>query len=172
MGDTSGMFEFSIAIFGLIILAIAVYLLLEKRRKKEVRKKFKIFSENFKSKKMKMRTVPRITVPESLDVMLTFTCESFRGLKAHVLDLSLSGVCVKPDFSLKKFPMHTSISDTEVNTPVNTFIIKGMKTVRIERQMEKRLIAFQIDKIDEDQFDRLKKFIAYLDEFLKNKDEE
>ena len=117
-----------------------------------------------------MRTVPRIAVPDSLDVALVFTGNEYEGLKAHAVDMSLSGFCVKPDFSMKKLPLHTLLTDTRVVTPASTFTVKAMKTVRIEQHQEKRLIAFHIEKIAEDQFDSLKKFMAYLDEFLKNKD--
>lgn len=169
MNNAAGVLEFSLTIGGLIILLIVVHLFLEKKRKKDTGKKFKVFSEDFKLGGKKMRTVPRIAVPDSLDVVLIFPGGDSGGLKAHAVDMSLSGFCVKPDFSLKKFPMKTLSTNIQVVTPLNTFVIKEMKTVRIERRLGKRLIAFHIEKIAEDQFDSLKKFMAYLDEFLEQR---
>ena len=170
MSSATGGLEFSIAIVMLIFLGLVLYFFLEKKRKKDTSKKFRIFSENIRLTKKGVRTVPRIAVPDSLDVELVFTGNQYKGLKAHVVDMSLSGFCVKPDFSMKKLPLHTLLTDTRVVTPVSTFTVKAMKTVRIEQHKEKRLIAFHIEKIAEDQFDSLKKFMAYLDKFLKNKD--
>jgi hypothetical protein len=116
--------------------------------------------------------VPRVVVPDSLEVILTLTDNEYFGLKAVVMDMSLSGFSAKPDFPLKRLPLDTIVKNVLVVTPINTFVVKEMQTVRIDHQIDKRLMAFHIEKIDEDQFDNLKQFIAHLDEFLKKKKEE
>jgi hypothetical protein len=172
MGNVSGVLEFSIAIIIAIILVITVYQITEKKKKKEIKKKFRNFSESYKISKKNLRAVPRIVLPSALEAILTFTDDDYFGLKAFVNDMSLSGFSVKPDFPLKRLPVNTVIKNTLVVTPINTFVVKEMKSVRIDHQIDKRLMAFYIQSIDEDQFDNLKQFIAYLDEFLKKKKEE
>jgi hypothetical protein len=172
MNQTAGVIEFSIAIIALIIIVSIIYLILERRKKKKVSKRFRKFTENHKAAKENLRAVPRVTVPRLLEVVLTLTDNEYFGLKAHALDMSLSGFSVKPEFPLKKLPLNTTVKNVLVITPINTFAIKEMKTVRIDHQVDRRLMAFHIEKIDEDQFESLKQFMAYLDEFLRKKHEE
>ena len=172
MNNVSGVMQFSIGIIALNVLVTFIYIILEKRKKKNVTRKFKKFSENQEMTRKNLRTVPRVTVPGSLEVILTLTEDNYSGLKARALDLSLSGFSVKPDFPLRKLPLNAIIKNVSVITPINTFVIKEMKTVRIDHQIEKRLMAFHIEHIDEDQFEYLRQFMAYLDKFLQKKNEE
>lgn len=167
MSNTTAVLAFSIGILVLIIIVSIVYVILENKKKKKVRKSFRNFSQDYKVSKKNMRAVPRVSVPEPLDVTLTLTDNDYFGLKARALDISLSGFSVKPDFPLKKLPLNLVVNNVLVVTPINTFVIKEMRTVRIDHQIEKRLMAFHILNIDEDQFDNLKQFMAYLDEFMK-----
>jgi hypothetical protein len=164
--------QFSIGIIALIVIVTFIYTLLEKRKKKNVTRRFREFSEDHKISRKNLRAVPRVTVPRDLEVTLTLTDNEYSGLKAHALDLSLSGFSVRPDFPLRKLPLNAIIKNVLVITPINTFAIKEMKTVRIDHQIEKRLMALHIENIDEDQFENLQQFMAYLDEFLRKKDEE
>lgn len=172
MGDVRGILEFSIAIIVVIVVISIIYRLVEKKRRIDVRKKFRSFSDRHPVTQKNLRAVPRVVVPESLDVLLTLTDTEYYGLKAYAIDMSLSGFSAKPDFPLKRLPVETVLTDVLVVTPINTFVIKEMKTVRIDHQIDKRLIAFHIEKVDEDQFENLKQFMAHLDEFLKKKKEE
>jgi hypothetical protein len=86
--------------------------------------------------------------------------------------MSYSGIAVKPDFPLKKLPLNVVIKNVLVVTPINTFVVREMRTVRIDHQVDKRLLAYHIEKIDGDQFENLKTFIAYLDKFLKEEENE
>lgn len=161
----------SVFIFALIIIivvvgVIIVYQVLESRKKKAMQQKFRSFSDNYKISKKNLRAVPRAIIPSSLDVILTLTDDEFFGLKARALDISLSGFSVKPEFPLKKLPLDATIKNVLVVTPINTFVIKEMKPVRIDHHIDKRIMAFHILKIDEDQFENLKQFINYLDEFM------
>jgi len=172
MNNIPGVMKFSIGFVALIVMVTIVYIMLEKIKKKNVTGKFRKFSENHKVSKKNLRAVPRVRVPRSLEVILTLTENEYHGLKARALDLSLSGFSVKPDFPLRKLPLDAIIKNVLVITPINTFVIKEMRTVRIDHQIEKRLMAFHIENVDEDQFENLQQFMAYLDEFLRKKNEE
>lgn len=172
MNNAAGVIQFSIAIFVMIIIVTTIYILLEKRKKKNTTQRFRKFSEDHKVNKKNLRAVPRVTIPSVLEVILSLTENDYSGLNARILDMSLSGFSVKPDFPLKKLPLNAIIKNVIVTTPINTFVIKEMKTVRIDHQIERRLMAFHIVNIDEDQFEKLQQFMVYLDEFLRKKNDE
>jgi hypothetical protein len=171
MNNVPGVMQFSIGIIALVVTVTIIYIILEKIKKKNVTGKFRKFSENHKLNRKNLRAVPRVRVPRSLEVILTLTENEYFGLKARVLDLSLSGFSVRPDFPLRKLPLNAVLKNVLVITPINTFVIKEMKTIRIDHQIERRLMAFHIENVDEDQFENLQQFMAYLDEFLRKKDE-
>jgi c-di-GMP-binding flagellar brake protein YcgR/cbb3-type cytochrome oxidase subunit 3 len=172
MNNVSGVLQFSMGIIALIVFVTIIYFILEKRKKKNITRRFRKFSEDHKVSRKNLRAVPRVTVPGDLEVILTLTDNAYSGLKARALDLSLSGFSVKPDFPLRKLPLNAVIKNVVVTTPINQFVIKEMRTVRIDHQIEKRLMAFHIENVDEDQFEHLQQFMAYLDEFLRKKSEE
>lgn len=163
----SGIFEFIVFLAVGVILIAIIYILQENKKKKRIKRKFKQFSENHKLSREELRTVPRISIPEAMDIILTLTDNDYFGLKAHTLNMSLTGFAVKPDFPLKKLPLNMIIKNAEVATPINTFVIREMKAIRVDDQMDKRLIAFHIERIDGEQFEKLKTFMTYLDHFLK-----
>ncbi|MCP5054023.1 MAG: hypothetical protein GY940_43040 [bacterium] len=172
MNNSTSVLIFSIILVVVIVIVFAVYIATEKKKRKTITNNFRVFSENYKAGRENLRTVPRVSVPDTLDVILTLTDNDYFGLKARALDMSLSGFSVKPDFPLKRLPVNALIKNVLVVTPINTFAVKEMKTVRIDHHIEKRLMAFHIHQIDEDQFDFLKQFMSYLDEFLKKSAEE
>jgi hypothetical protein len=172
MNNVPGVLQFSIGIIALIVFVTIIYLILEKKKKKNATRRFRKFSEDHTLTRKNLRAVPRVTVPVDLEVNLTLTDNEYYGLKARALDLSLSGFSVKPDFPLRKLPLNAVLKNVLVTTPINTFVIKEMKTIRIDHQIEKRLMAFHIENIEEDQFENLQQFMAYLDEFLRKSDEE
>jgi hypothetical protein len=172
MNDVPGVLQFSIGIIALVVFVTIIYFILEKKKKKNATRRFRKFSEDHIVTRKNLRAVPRVTVPGDLEVNLTLTDNEYYGLKARALDLSLSGFSVKPDFPLRKLPLNAVLKNVMVTTPINTFVIKEMKTIRIDHQIEKRLMAFHIKNIDEDQFENLQQFMAYLDEFIRKSDEE
>ena len=167
-----GLVEFTFFLVLAIIVIGMIYRFREKKKKKEIQKKFRKFTENTQLSKKELRTVPRITIPDAMEILFTLTDSEYFGLKAHAVDMSLSGFAVKPEFPLKKLPLDTCLENVLVVTPINTFVIRMIRTVRLEHQMDKRLLAFHIEKIDGDQFEILKTFIAYLDTFLKKNEED
>lgn len=162
-----GVYVFAAVIVGLIAIAMIITSLLEKRKRNKVNQKFKNFSSDFKVSQKNARSVPRVTVPPALSVLLTLTDDEYFGFKARALDVSFTGFSVKPDFPLKRLPINIIIKNVMVTTPINHFIIREMKTVRFDHQVDMRLLAFQIVSIDDDQAELLKTFISYLDEFVK-----
>lgn len=150
------------------ILLVILYLLIERRGKKQAGLKFRHFSHNFENAWPEMRAVPRITIPDSLEVLITFDNGQSKRLKATVADISLSGLRIKPGFSPRKLSVSTAITNAQVITPVNTIGIKEMKTVRVDRYQGKQLFALHILGIEGEQFEELKKFMGYLDKFLRH----
>ena len=102
MNNVSGVMQFSIGIIALIVIVTIIYFILEKRKKKNVTRRFRKFSEDHIITRKNLRAVPRVTVPSDLEVILILTDNEYLGLKARALDLSLSGFSVKPDFPLRK----------------------------------------------------------------------
>lgn len=171
MIDTIGVVEFTVFLVIIVVLISLFYVSLEKKKKREIERKFKKSAEDHQLSKQDMRTVPRIYIPDSMKIILTLTDDEYFGLKARALDISLSGFAVKPDFPLKKLPLNIIVNNVLVITPINTFVIREIRTVRITHQVDKRLMAYQVEKIDSDQLENLKAFIAYLDKFLKDEEE-
>ena len=167
----NGLFLFLLAAVTLVAGVIGFYIYMERKKKKDIKKKFKKYSESYKLSKKDMRTVPRVTIPQTIDVGLALTDEAYFGLKANAADMSLSGFSVNPAFPLKKLPLNVVINNILVTTPISTFVVKTMSTVRIEHQPDKRLLAFRIEEIDSDQFEILKNFMTYLDNFLKDEED-
>lgn len=170
MSDMSGAVGSNVLLIVLIVLLALLFFLVERRRKRNLKKKFRRFSEDWDLSQKEMRAVPRITIPASLEVMVIFSRGKHTDLRARVVDMSLSGLLAEPTFPLRRLPLHAAVTEARLVTPVNAFTIKEMKTVRVERQVAGRMVAFHFESIAGDQFDELKKFMAYLDRFLKNEE--
>ena len=166
-----GVVELTIFLGILIILGGVIYLAREKQKKNEIKQKFKKFSKDHRLPKKEMRAVPRITIPDAMEVILTLTDDAFFGFKSRAVDMSLSGFAVIPDFPARKLSVNTSLQNVLVATPINTFVVRELKTIRMDQRPGKQLIAFHIEKVDGDQFEYLKTFIVYLDTFMKNDEE-
>ena len=152
----------------IVVIVMVIYLIFEKKRKDKIKKEFKEFTTNFSLSDKDLRTVPRISIPESLEVIITFSYGKYEGLKSHVINMSLSGIAVRPDFSLKKIPLNATLENVLVKTPVNNFSIRELKQARTENRAGKKLMAFNIVSIDEEQFEELKIFMSFLYKFLKD----
>ena len=155
-------------IFGVAITLLGAILLQrwEYRRKVQFKKRFKEFSRENNFTFRDLRAVPRVLIPENLDVTLQFSSGKYSAHKATVMDVSLNGFATRLAFGARKLTLNEEFKDVIVETPINKFTVKHLKSVRIEPQMEKRVMAFQILHIDEDQFAELKTFMAHLNKFL------
>lgn len=164
-----------ISVLGFMIFGVAMTLLgaiflqrWEKRRKIQFKKSFKEFSLENSLTFRDLRAVPRVLIPENLDVTITFRSGKYSAQRAFVVDVSLSGFATRLSFGARKIGLNEEFTDVSVETPINTFAVKRLKAVRMEPQMEKRMMAFHIMDIDENQFAELKTFMAHLNKFLKN----
>ncbi|MCP5105761.1 MAG: hypothetical protein GY950_20400, partial [bacterium] len=83
MDRTNGIVEFTVILVVVIILVTLIYIYREKKKKKEIKKKFKKFTESYTLSQTEMRTVPRISIPETMEIILTLTDNEYFGLKAH-----------------------------------------------------------------------------------------
>lgn len=156
-------------IFGVAMILLGIVLLQrwEMRRKIQIKKSFRQYSMENNLTYKDVRAVPRVLIPENLDVLLLFSGQKNSSHKALVMDVSLSGFATRLSFGTRKVPLNEEFEDVLVETPINSFRVKRLKAVRIEPRIEKRMMAFQIVDIDEDQFAELKSFMAHLNNFLK-----
>ena len=163
---------FSSFLLVLLIVLVIFLLFYERKKKRELVQKFKRFSSNKPEASQNSRTVTRIRVPDSMEVVLDLVGENIKKTKAFALDLSLNGFSASVHFPSKRISPDMVFRNIRVTTPINRFSIKQLRLVRIEKRVTKILLAFHIKEIDEDQFDSLKVFLKYLDEFLSQKDDQ
>ncbi|MCP4148281.1 MAG: hypothetical protein GY757_11075 [bacterium] len=168
MTKTNYIIIFSICLAAVVIAVILYHYFNEKQRKSELKKTLRKASPKYKESHENKRVLPRFDIPEGMVVTLSLTDDEYFGLKAHAIDVSLSGFSVKPDFPLKKLPIDGVVNNVLVDTAINSFAIRVVRSVRIEHQVAKRLLAFHIESIDEDQLVGLKNFMVYLEEFYKD----
>lgn len=168
MDKISSVLVFSIFIVGLMVAIISIYLRYERRGKKKLKEKFRTFTRNIDFPQSDLRAVPRISIPPSIEVVLTINDNKNKTLNFFVLDVSLSGFLVEPDFSPKKLLADSVLERVTITTPINRFMVNKIKLLRMEQRLKKRVMAFNIQEIDEDQFEELKMFIKFLDKFLEN----
>lgn len=156
---------FSVFLISLMAVMALIYLSLERSKKKAIGNRFRAFRNGHTLSQKDLRAVSRITVPDSMDVVLTLK-QSGKKIKAYVVDISFSGLSVKTNLSFKKMTIDSVSGEAWIGTPINRFHIQSLKLVRIERQPRGQFMAFSIHKMEESQFEELKSFLKYLDEFL------
>jgi hypothetical protein len=156
----------ALALLAVLTLLVAAYRVLEKRRRREILSRFRKFNESRPAPASEMRVGERLVVPEALQAEVTLTDGAWFGLKGRIVNVSTGGFGVKPDFPLKKVPLGTRLDNVLVNTPGTRFVVRRARTVRIEHQVQKRLIGLQILAIDEEQNRELLGFMNQLQEFL------
>jgi hypothetical protein len=162
----SEILKFLLFMILLVALVIVTYAFFELRHKRSIRKKFRKFADTHRLPQIEMRSMPRISIPESLRVFLTLTGGNFSGLKTQVLDISAAGFAVRPLFPPKKLPLNASFSGGVVHTPINRFTIRKIKSVRLENRLLGQTLGMQIETMDEGELREMIRFIAYLKEFL------
>ena len=153
---------------GIVGVVFWTYYSAEKKKREKIRDSFRSFSERKKIKKEDLRSVPRTNLTDFLNIVLTLPDEPYFGLKALAIDISETGFSVKPDFPLRKLPVSAILNNVLVKTPINHFVIDRIKTIRYEHEIKKRLLAFEILSIDENQKNKLLLFMNYLDKYIKD----
>ncbi len=162
----NGKLGHSLLLFSVLLLTILLVYLLDRWQRRRLKRIFRTFSEKEGSRlNRESRSVPRVSIPDALDVSFTIRDERWPGRSGQVVDLSLSGLAVEPNFPLKKLPLDTEILNMEVETPLNRFVLEKVQAVRVEHQISKRVLAFKILSVSETDFSEIKRFIVYLDAF-------
>ncbi len=159
-----------------LVLALSVLFILqayfEKRKRVQVKDRFREFTSHQNSVTNEARAVPRVSVPEDLPISISIQTELQELLKGNIIDISLSGFAVCPSFPLKKLALKTRVGPVEIDTPDKAITVKTAEVIRIEHKLNKRLLAFKIRDIENQQFNTLKQFIISLDKFTTYETEE
>jgi hypothetical protein len=164
-GLNDGLIFLGLIVF-LISLGVGLYLLIERRRKAILNRRFRSFHAQQDLSGKDLRTVPRITIPESMDVILSFLDEKHLERRAFATDISMNGLAAQPDFSVRKVSNDLVLENVQVETPINQFFINKLKLVRVGSPIEQKLLAFTFEKMDEEQFEELRIFMNHLNKFL------
>jgi hypothetical protein len=159
-------YALGLGIFVLLLIIGSSWL--EKRRRQRMRLRFRQFSKSHRmpERNSEQRHQPRLPIPASIEVILNLTDADFFGFSARALDISGGGLAIRPGFPLKRIALHETVRNVLVQTPVNTFVIREARLVRVEHQLRKRLLALSIIVIDADQRQEMDIFIAHLQGFL------
>lgn len=150
----------------LIAIVILTYIFFEFRHRRNIWKNFRKFTETHCLPQAEMRSMPRVSIPDTLKVFLTFTGGGFAGRKAQVMDISAAGFGVRALFPSKKLPLNSSLPGAVIHTPINRFVIREIKSVRLENRLRGQTLGIQIAAMDEEEFKEMIRFITYLREFL------
>jgi hypothetical protein len=164
----------SISLFfiGIGVLVVILYLFYEKKKKEKIKARFRKFSKEYKSTHKEMRGAKRISIPESLDIEFFINSnELSTSQKGVIINLSLSGFAIIPDFPLRKLSGGEILSDIRIKTPVFEYSISRVKNIRLEHDLNKRLLGFRIVDIGDQQFKMHKMLLHHLEEFIENEDQ-
>lgn len=158
----------ALAVLLLLALAMAGHLAMERRRRERIRRHFRRFNPPGPKPGSELRGGERLAVPAALHASVTLTDGEWFGLHGRITDISATGLGIKPDFPLKRVPLDVVLNNVLVNTPLNHFVIRQARTVRIEHQVQKRLLGLQLLAVDDDQRCELQRFQEHLHAFLRH----
>jgi len=163
----------NIAVFLLIVSILSLFILsgfflFEKNKKRIGRIKFKNLNSKILHRNRDMRAVPRVIIPDSLEVFLRFSEVDYKRLRIKIIDLSMSGLRANYNYKVKNFPETMSFKDAKIVTPAGKVTINSMNVVRIESMIKKGIIAFKFKDIDGEQFEILKNTISDIRTFSKD----
>ena len=150
----------------LVAVVILTYIVFEFRHRRNIWKNFRKFAENHCLPQTEMRSMPRVSIPDTLKVFLTLTGGRLAGRKAQVLNISAAGFGVRALFPTDNLPPNSSIPGAVIQTPINRFVIREIKSVRLENRLRGQTLGIQIEAMDEGEFREMIRFITYLKEFL------
>jgi len=152
----------------MIIVLIVLVLLggagrwLERRRRRDMQRKFRHGRPGFHDFRSEGRHVPRRMLPADSPAWITLTEPDRLGQKARVIDLSQGGMAIEPDFPLKMLPPGTELASVLFEAPTASLVIRRARTVRLEHEIKHRRLALQIVEIEADQQEVLDRFMARL----------
>ena len=160
--------NFLLILFSVFLVFLAGLIFFDKNGKISAKKRFRALSSKLIDRSSDMRSVPRIAVPEQLEIFLRFSEESYKRMKIKVVDLSLAGLRANFNYRVRRFPDSMSFKDAAIVTPSAKIKINSINVTRIESQVKKGIIAFRFKDMDENQFELLKKTISDIREFSNN----
>ncbi len=152
----------------LIVVIIIIYIYFERKKQQKLRQKFLKFSSTYQISVVEKRFSQRMPIPQFLNTEIMFTEGDYFGLRGTVIDISDSGLAIKPDFPLKKIPLQKTFENVILHTPLADIVLKKISSVRIEHQQNKRLLGLQIAELSQDQQEKFLSFLHYLRGFLAN----
>ena len=161
-----------IIIFAFLIpvgaISIGGFYLFEKRKGRKITTRFREFSKKYKITEKDLRSVPRILIPENINVSVKLSEKPYARLKGKVVDMSLSGFRVSFKSPFKVIPDDQIFRNVTIITPLERIFIKSIKIVRIENSVKKVIFALYIKDIDENDYTELKNTMIYFEKFSKN----
>lgn len=161
-----------IIIFAFLIPAGAItiggFYFFEKKKGRKITTRFKEFSKKYKITEKDLRLVPRILIPENINVSVKLSEKQYIRLKGKVVDMSLSGFRVSFRSPFKAIPEDQIFRDVVIVTPLNRIKVKSLKIVRIENSIKKVIFALYIKDVDENDYADLKNTMIYFEKFSKN----
>lgn len=158
-------FALLIALGAFTIVGIYLY---EKKKGRKITLSFREFSNRYKITEKDLRSVPRILIPENINVGVKLGEKPYNRLKGKMVDISLSGFRVSFKAPFKTIPEDQVFRNVVIVTPLNRIKIQSLKIVRIENSVKKVIFALYIKDIEEEDYTELKKTMIYFEKFSKN----
>ncbi len=168
MGSQSIIIIFFLFVILLTAFTIGGIFLYEKKKRSKITSRFREFSRKYKISEKDLRSVPRILIPDNINVSVKLSEKPYVRLKGKVVDMSLSGFRVSFRSPFKVIPDDQIFRNVTIITPLERIIIKSIKIVRIENSIKKVTFALYIKDIDENDYTELKKIMIYFEKFSKN----
>ncbi len=165
MGDHSSITGFYAIMILFIALIIGIFILYERKKKKKDTLRFKEFSSSYKITEKDLRSVPRVLIPDNINVSVKLSEKEYSGVKGRVVDLSLSGLRVSFKSPFKAIPEDQIFNNITITSPISKISVKSLKIVRIENSVKKVVFALYIREIDEDGYKELKNTMIYFEKF-------
>lgn len=157
-----------------VVIAIPIVVILwglvriEKRRKARAEADFRDFSRTHPQPERDLRGMKRLLIPSDLDVVLTVSDNRKRPLRGLVKNISLSGVAVGMNLYRRNLQPGAELRNAEFVTPLGTFRVDEIRLIRMGCGTQRGRSAFQFIRIDAEQFEKLQRFLSYLDGYQKH----
>ena len=168
MGDHSVIIKFFIFLIPLAAIALCGIYMYERKKGRKIVAKFREFSKKYKITEKDLRSVPRILIPDTINVGVKFNEKEYSRSKGKVVDMSLSGLRVSFRAPFKVIPEDQIFRKVSLITPLDKININSLKIVRIENSIKKIIFALYIKDIDEKDYADLKNIMIYFEKFSKN----
>ncbi len=168
MGGHSIIIKIFIFLIFLAMGVLGVIYLYERKKIEKITNRFREFSRKYKITEKDIRSVPRVFIPDNINVGMKLGRKEYARLKGKVVDISLSGLRVSFRSPFKVLPEDQIFRDVMLITPLNRIRIKSLKIVRIENSIKKIIFALFIKDIDDKDYAELKSMMIYFERFSKN----